>query len=58
MDNATKQVQVTHVPTCETITVNDAHISINMWDHECPVDGSISVGEGEECSWCGATEDK
>lgn len=29
-----------------------------MWDHKCPVEGEISIGKGEPCSWCGATEPK
>ena len=30
--------------------------STPMWDHYCKVQGSMSVGEGEECNWCGAVE--
>lgn len=27
-----------------------------MWNHQCKEDGSMEIGEGEECSWCGCTE--
>lgn len=27
-----------------------------MWPHDCPVEGQIAVGKGEECNWCGAKE--
>ena len=29
-----------------------------MWKHYCPVEETeMEVGKGEECNWCGATED-
>ena len=28
-----------------------------MWPHHCMYDGYIYVAKGDECSWCGATED-
>lgn len=28
-----------------------------MWAHHCAQDGSIWVGAGEPCNWCGATEE-
>jgi hypothetical protein len=30
--------------------------SIPMWEHTCKMQGRMSVGEGEECNWCGAVE--
>lgn len=27
-----------------------------MWQHTCVGQGTMSVGKGEECNWCGATE--
>lgn len=27
-----------------------------MWPHVCPVEGTLMIGRGEPCSWCGATE--
>ena len=30
----------------------------NMWNHTCSVQGQIAIGIGEECSWCGAQEEK
>jgi hypothetical protein len=27
-----------------------------MWSHNCSREGEIFVGNGEECSWCGAKE--
>ena len=30
-----------------------------MWYHLCPVEKmEMFIGKGEECSWCGATENK
>ena len=30
-----------------------------MWYHYCPVEKmEMFIGKGEECSWCGATENK
>jgi len=29
-----------------------------MWKHYCKHNGAMSVGKGEECSWCGAKEDE
>jgi len=28
-----------------------------MWQHDCPEEGEIEVGDNEPCSWCGAVED-
>jgi len=29
-----------------------------MWDHDCKVEKTMmSVGDGEECNWCGETQD-
>ena len=28
-----------------------------MWQHDCPEDGKIEVGDNEPCNWCGAVED-
>jgi hypothetical protein len=28
-----------------------------MWSHHCMHDGYIYVARGQECSWCGGTED-
>jgi len=27
-----------------------------MWEHNCSKDGLLSIGKGEECSWCGMKE--
>jgi hypothetical protein len=27
-----------------------------LWQHTCVGQGTMSVGKGEECNWCGATE--
>lgn len=27
-----------------------------LWQHNCKHNGIMSVGAGEECSWCGAKE--
>jgi len=29
-----------------------------MWNHQCPEDGSLEIGEGEACSWCGCTQEQ
>lgn len=29
-----------------------------MWEHHCGLNGRHMVGVGEECNWCGATEDE
>lgn len=29
-----------------------------LWEHNCSVEGKIMVGVGEECSWCGSTENE
>jgi len=28
-----------------------------MWQHDCPEEGKIEVGDNEPCSWCGEVED-
>lgn len=30
----------------------------DMWDHHCKHNGYMSIGKGEECTWCGAKEDE
>jgi hypothetical protein len=27
-----------------------------MWQHDCPEEGKIEVGDNEPCSWCGAVQ--
>jgi hypothetical protein len=27
-----------------------------MWQHDCPEEGKMEVGDNEPCSWCGAVE--
>lgn len=34
-----------------------ANMSTILWSHNCMFDGSLWVGKGEECSWCGAVEE-
>lgn len=33
------------------------NMSSVVWAHSCMFEGSIFIGKGEECSWCGATEE-
>tara|TARA_R110000868_G_scaffold28461_1_gene106708 strand:- start:1769 stop:1912 length:144 start_codon:yes stop_codon:yes gene_type:complete len=27
-----------------------------MWQHDCPEEGKIEMGDNEPCSWCGAAQ--
>ena len=27
-----------------------------MWKHECKINGTLMIGNGEHCSWCGLNE--
>lgn len=29
----------------------------NMWNHYCKHNGELMIAKGQECSWCGETED-
>ena len=29
-----------------------------MWEHNCKHNGKMSIGRGEDCSWCGEREDE
>ena len=29
---------------------------LDMWEHNCPVEGFHLVGKGEPCNWCGKEE--
>lgn len=33
------------------------NMSTVVWAHSCMFEGAIFIGKGEECSWCGATEE-
>ena len=34
-------------------------LQFKMWKHYCPIEETdMEVGKGEECNWCGATEDE
>lgn len=28
-----------------------------VWPHQCMFEGAVFIGKGEECSWCGHTEE-
>ena len=37
---------------------HDCQDNIDIWRYICPVEETeMEVGKGEECNWCGATED-
>jgi hypothetical protein len=29
----------------------------DMWNHHCKHNGELMISRGQECSWCGETED-
>lgn len=31
---------------------------VEVWEHRCKHNGYMSIGKGEECSWCGAKENE